>query len=772
MLKKFFALSWLKFALKRLLVLSGFKIAVFFTLVIAVAFLYAKIMPGAPFTDVLNLPDKKWIDFIIKSRPVQPHTPEVVIATIDTKSVDAYGRWPWPRARMAELVKALNEHYEVQTIGFDIVFSEPEQGGGIKVTEEYKRFFSRLKFNDPGKAGRFVRFLDQRRKALDGDTQFAKALAKSENSILGYLFFNDPESVKHLTDEDLRESAERISGSEISLLKGTIGRGVLYSGLVVEANIKKIYDGGYLSGFFNVVPDFEDGMVRRVHLLRQYGEDIYPSLDLQIIKHYYGARSIIVEADTDEISAIVVGNKVFETDRDGSILLNYKGPEKTFSHYSIADIIEHKISKEKLEGKIVLVGATEPGIFDLRTTPVGVAYPGIEIHATLLDNLMTNTYFRISSANHGATLGLILVIGLLLGVLLPNLRAAYAALFTLALLVAYVVAHRWMVMNWLTWTSAFYVVLLIGVIWASVTLYQYLVSDKDKRFIKNAFQQYLSPAVIGQLMDNPNLLKLGGERREMTAFFSDVQGFSTISEMLTPEELVGLLNVYLTQMSNIIMDYGGTVDKYEGDAIIAFFGAPVDYEDHATRGCLVTIDMQRKLEELRAVWLEEGKPRMDQRIGLNTGAMVVGNMGSEDRFDYTMMGNAVNLAARLEGANKNYGTYSMISEMTYEPAKAAIEARELDLIRVVGINTPVRVYELIAKKGELSEEQKKGIAYFAKGLELYRKQEWDEATKYFNATFKFIPDDPPAKVFIGRCEAFKANSPGEDWDGVFTAEAK
>ena len=699
---------------------------------------------------------------------------EVAIVTIDTLSVDKYGRWPWPRTRMAELVRALNEFYEVQTIGFDIVFSEPEHGGGKEVSEEYRKVFSRLGLDNSGKAARFARYLNNRIGQLDGDAQFGKQLAKNKNSVLGYLFFTNPDTLQHLTDEDLRKSAERISGSEISLLKGALNPYIIPSGYAPEPNIGKIYEGGAFSGYFNVNPDVEDGTVRRVHLLMRYGENIYPNLDLQMLRHYLGAQNIVVEADSDtgNIASITVGNMEIVTDVDGSVLLNYKGPQKTFPHYSIYDIIEHKIPKEKLEGKIVLVGATEPGIFDLRTTPVGVAYPGVEIHATLLDNLLTGSYFSLTDFNHAITLLLILAFGLVLGIALPNLRATYAAGLAVGLLFAYLFAHRWMVMNWLTWTSAIYVSLVIILVWAAVTLFQFLVSDKDKRFIKNAFQQYLSPAVIGQLMDNPNLLKLGGERREMTAFFSDVQGFSTISEKLTPEELVNLLNVYLTQMSNIIMDYGGTVDKYEGDAIIAFFGAPVDYEDHATRGCLVTIDMQRKLNELRAVWLEEGKPRMDQRIGLNTGAMVVGNMGSEDRFDYTMMGNAVNLAARLEGANKNYGTYSMISEMTYEPAKEAIEARELDLIRVVGINTPVRVYELIAKKGELSEEQKKGIAYFAKGLELYRKQEWDEATKYFNATFKFIPDDPPAKVFIGRCEAFKANSPGEEWDGVFTAEAK
>lgn len=767
--------------LKRIFSLSGFKVGMVITMVMAATFVWNTIVTD-PTGSFLNLLDKKWVDFIVKARGVEPHTSEVVIATIDTKSVDKYGRWPWPRVRFAQMVDALNDYYKVSTIGFDVVYSEPEQGGGMRVTDEYRKYFSNLKFNDSGKAVKFVRYLNNRRSQLDGDRQFGRALARKKNAILGYFFFSDPSNLQHLTEKDLRESAERINGSEISLLKGVIGPGAIPTGFAAETNIAKISTGGSLSGHFNMTPDLEDGTVRRVHLLLRHGENYYPALALQVFKHYLSAPNIIVESDGEAgITAIEVGNKLILPNSDGSILLNYKGPQKTFPHYSIYDINEHLVPKEKLEGKIVLVGATEVGIFDLRNTPVGTTYPGVEVHATLLDNLLTEpemdfakpgTYFKLTDANHGVTVMLILVFGLVLGIVLPRLRVIYAALFALGLLLGYLFVQRWMVMNLLTWTSAIYVALVVILVWAGVTLFQFLVSDKDKRFIKNAFQQYLSPDVISRLMNDPSMLKLGGERREMTAFFSDVQGFSTISEQLTPEELVHLLNVYLTAMSNIIMEYGGTVDKYEGDAIIAFFGAPVDYEDHATRACMVTIDMQRKLDELRAMWLAEGRPEMNQRIGLNTGPMVVGNMGSENRFDYTMMGNSVNLAARLEGANKNYHTYSMISEMTYEPAKDAIEVRELDLIRVVGINTPVRVYELLAKKGELDEKHKKGIAYFAKGLELYRKQSWDDAVKYFNETFKYVPDDPPAQVFIERCQEFKANPPGSDWDGVFTAESK
>lgn len=759
---------------KKLFKLSGFKVAFIITIWVFITFMLNSFDPSGSF---LNLIDKKWVDFIMKGRDVQPHSNEVVIATIDTKSVDKYGRWPWPRTRMAEMVKALNEHYNVRTIGFDIVFSEPEQGDGIRVTNEYKKVFFDygLANVDGGRAQRFVRYLDNTIQRLDGDGQFRGALKQEPNTVLGYFFFTNEESGTHLSAKELEESAKRIQGSEISLIVNTIPRGRIPEGAIVESNIGKIYDGGFLSGFFNMFPDNEDGTVRRVHLLIQYGDRIYPSLDLQMLRHYYGNPPItaVANGDTGDVEEIRLGDKVIiQPNYDGAVMLNYKGPAATFPHYSIYDIIEHNIPKEALEDKLVLIGATEVGIYDLRTTPVGVAYPGVEVHATLLDNILTGTYFRFHDYLNLLTALLILFVGILLGVTLPHLKHIYGTILTVGIIVGYTFAHRWMVMEFLSWTSFIYVVLVTIAVWGAVTLFRFLVSDRDQRFIKGAFKHYLSPAVIDQLTENPDMLKLGGERRVMTAFFSDVAGFSTISEKLEPEELVSLLNTYLTEMSNIIMRYGGTVDKYEGDAIIAFFGAPVFYEDHAARGCQVSLEMQQRLAQLREQWKAEGKPELKMRIGLNTGPMVVGNMGSEQRFDYTMMGNSVNLAARLEGANKNWGTYLCISEMTYEPAKDAIETRELDLIRVVGIQKPVRVYELVARKGELPEERLKAFRIFEKGLQLYRTQKFEDAIKHFQAVMKVIPNDPPSKTFIERCQDFLQSPPPAEWDGVFVATGK
>ncbi|MBI4084118.1 MAG: CHASE2 domain-containing protein [Candidatus Lambdaproteobacteria bacterium] len=756
--------------LKRLIAPSAFKIALLITLVIAGKFVFDVVSPSGSF---LELIDKKWVDFILKNRAVQPHSPLVAIATIDTKSVDKYGRWPWPRERMAQLIQALNERYKVHTIGLDIVFSEAEEASGLSVTDSYKQQFQKLGFNDTGKAARFIAYLEETKRRLDGDAKLGQAMGLGKNTVLGYFFFTDQAAITHESPQALAESAERIAGSEIALMKGIISPYRIPIGVAAESNIQKIFKGGIFSGFFNMNPDAEDGTVRRVHLLMRYKDNIYPSLDLQIVRHFLGASGISVEADENgSVFQIQIGDLRIFPDYDGSLMLNYKGPPQTFPHYSIYDIIEGNVPKEALEGRIVLVGATEIGIYDLRTAPVAVAYPGVEVHATLLDNILSDSYFRLSDANNLFTVMILLAMGVLLGVTLPNLKPMYGFALAIALLLGYTVAHRFMVQDLLTWTSAVYVALVIVCVWAGVTLFRFLVTDRDKRFIRGAFQQYLSPQVIEQIIENPKLLQLGGEMRHMTAFFSDVQGFSTISEKLTPGELVQLLNVYLTHMSNIVLQYGGTVDKYEGDAVIAFFGAPLSYEDHALRACHVSLDMQHKLAELREMWKKEGKPELKMRIGLNTGDMVVGNMGSENRMDYTMMGNAVNLAARLEGANKNYYCYTCISEFTYEEAKEGIEARELDLIRVIGIQTPVRIYELVARKGELDEAHVKGYAYFHKGLELYRQQQWDEAVKYFNGAMKVIPDDPPSRAFIERCTEFKKNPPPAAWDGVFVATSK
>lgn len=417
----------------------------------------------------LNLMDKKWVDFIIKERGAQPHSGRVVIAAVDTLSVDRYGRWPWPRARMAELVEALTDHYEVRTIGFDIVFSEAEREPGGDLIESVKDRFNRLGFEPSAKADRFLQFLEGAKAGVHGDARFAGALAKADNSVLGYFFFSRRGSVAHLSEAEIATAKASLAGLEISDIKGPVDRGTVPIGLLPEPNIEAIGEAALSAGFFNIIPDREDGVIRRTHLLMQFGDNVYPALGLQVFRQYLGAEAIAIETDQSGfIRTIKVGDRLIVPNFDGSILLNFKGPEGTFPRYSVFEIIERKIPKVQLQDRIVLVGATEIGLSDFRNTPVSVALAGVEIHATLLDNLLTDTYFEQTLLNDIYTLFLMLCAGLLLAVVLPMLRNLHGTALVLALVLGYTFLHSWMVTELLTWPSYVYVALTLLAVWAGV----------------------------------------------------------------------------------------------------------------------------------------------------------------------------------------------------------------------------------------------------------------------------------------------------------------
>jgi adenylate cyclase len=407
----------------------------------------------------------------------------------------------------------------------------------------------------------------------------------------------------------------------------------------------------------------------------------------------------------------------------------------------------------------------------------------VEINATIIDNILQENYLRRPPSYQFFTGALVIAIGIILSLAVARLNAVTGFLMSFAALAAYIFVNQEL-FNRGTWYNLTYPSLQIFGVYLSITAYNYFSESKQKSFIRGAFGQFLSPTVVKQLVDNPDQLKLGGDQVRMTGFFSDVAGFSTISETLTPKQLVELLNEYLTAMTDIVLKYEGTIDKYEGDAIIAFWGAPIKHSDHALRACRASLAMQKKLIDMRKVWKEQGRAEMQVRIGLNTGLMVVGNMGSASRMDYTMMGDAVNLASRLEGVNKVYGTQTMVSQFTYEDVKDQLEFRELDKIRVMGKNEPVSIYEVLTEKGSLTPEQKEGFALFAKGLENYRGQLWEEAIEVFQNVQKLIPDDPPCNAFIERCRTYiksrelsrraedKARVPPDDWDGVYQMTSK
>ena len=419
--------------------------------------------------------------------------------------------------------------------------------------------------------------------------------------------------------------------------------------------------------------------------------------------------------------------------------------------------------QEMIRGKIVMLGDTSEVSHDIFTSPIGEVY-GIEFLADTITTLLNNAPIQPASSFSEALVLLVLFLLFVLVALIPKYENA---LFFLIIL-AYAGFSFFVYIYYGVAFSMSYALIACFLSVGTINLYLFMMERKQKGFIKGAFSQYLSPTVIDQIVENPDMLQLGGERREMTPFFSDVQGFSTISEGLTPEELVQLLNEYLTAMCEIISSYNGTIDKFEGDAIIAFWGAPLELPNHASTACFATLEMQKRGEELRKMLLEQNRPMLHTRMGLNSGPVVVGNMGSADRMDYTMMGDVVNLAARLEGANKFYKTFTMISGSTYELAKDDVDCRELDILRVVGKKEPVQVFELLARKNETSSEKSGVVEQYLRGLKLYKDKNFKDAIAEFEKVLKLDPEDGPAQTYVKRCGMFLETPPEKDWDGVFT----
>lgn len=676
---------------------------------------------------------------------------DVVIAAIDEKSIDRIGRWPWPRENIARLLDRLREA-NIAVGGFDIVFSSPEENS-------------------------------------DGDVLLAKALKRLRRKIvLGYFFHFSKEGLEHLDQEELAAFVKTVARSRYTGIKKAAGVKLAPLGLrqayAVEATIDPLAKAARYAGYFNFNPE-NDGSIRRLPMLVQYQDRVdleedtdylFPPLSLTMLKKYING-SIVVDIDEFGVSRVVLAgmeqSKVIPANELGEMWINYYGPEQTFPYYSVVDILEGKVGKEQLEGKLVLIGATAIAIEDLRTTPFDKVFPGIEIHATILDNILRDRYLRPPAvSNFLIDIVSIGLLGLLLFFTIPRLGAISGGAVVSLLMGVTFAVHYYLFSSLLLITHVVPALLEIFLCAPALYVSRFVMEEKEKKYIRSAFGKYMSPLVIEQLVRDPSKLKLGGDRRELTAFFSDLAGFSTISEKMAPDELVHLLNEYLTEMTDIVLKYDGILDKYEGDAIMAFWGAPLDDAAHAEKCCRAALEMQRRLTEQRAGWEKEGRPPLTARMGINTGQMVVGNMGAETRMDYTIMGDEVNLASRLEGVNKTYGTSIIISQNTYEECGDVFEVRELDSIRVVGKEQAVVIYELLGLKGEVGGGRKKILELYAEGLAMYKKQKWDEAINIFGRIFEEDPDDGPTLNYLERCLDYRINPPGPDWSGVHVMRTK
>jgi len=738
---------------------------VLFAIIIAGTAIFAY-LTGIHFIDNIEL---KTVDLRFKIRGEIAPGNKVVLAVVDEKSIDAEGKWVWPRKKFADLIDSLSA-YGANVIAFDVGFVDPDDKGEVRTLEKIRQKLADEKI----RSAAMEKYITDLKKKADNDQLLADSISKSKAKIvLGYFFEMNAADAAHTSAKQAKIQAGDIDTSRYQFVRyaSEAAQSIpLIDAALPEANIPVIAKVSPYSGFFNMFPD-ADGVVRWVPGVLRYKKTPYAHLSLEALSAYLDQPLHLFVADHGAES-ISIGDLTIPTDELGRIMINYRGGAKTFEHISITDILHHKVDPSDLKDKIVIVGATAVGIYDLRVTPFESVFPGLEIHANLIDSVLAGDFLYHPAWSAFFDIFIIAALGLFLGFVLPRVRAlagAFTAILLTGVYIAftqYLFSHKGIVINLV------YPVMVIAVIYVIITLYKFLAEEGQKRFIKNAFSTYLSPAVVDQLIESPDKLVLGGEKREITAFFSDVQGFTTISEKLTPEALVELLNDLLTEMTDIVLEHQGMVDKFEGDAIIAMFGAPNDLKEHAKEACLASLAMQKKIDELRPKWEAEKGVTVKMRIGLFSGNAVVGNMGSKNRMDYTMMGDTVNTAARLEGVNKVYGTFTMIGETTYEAAKDSIFTRELDSINVVGKSIPVKIYQVIGLADEPDDSTRKMVRAYEDGLDAYRKMEWDAAISSFKAVLETSPDDKAAGVMISRCEEYKRQPPPDGWNGAYTMTSK
>ncbi|MDP2852419.1 MAG: adenylate/guanylate cyclase domain-containing protein [Gallionella sp.] len=713
--------------------------------------------------NVVNLPliqQLEAITYDARLRLFMPKTQyqRVVIVDIDEQSLAEEGRWPWGRDRLALLLDMLFERHHVAVVGFDMVFAEKDENSGLKVLEQLGQ--GALKA-----IPQFQSAMEKLRPQLDHDRLFAEKL-KHRPVILGYYFSgNDNRISGALPLPSLPAGA--FTGKRADFLSGS-GYG---------ANLPELQKNAYGAGHFNPLPD-HDGVTRRVPMLMEFQGAYYESLALAIVRALLGNGKLEAvfgspagEADETLEWLNIAGKIHVPVDQNACAYIPYRGPQGSFRYISASDMMRGRIDSRELQGAVVLVGTTAPGLMDMRSTPVGVAYPGVEIHANLISGMLDNTIMQKPGYTLGAEVALLLLFGVVLAVALPLLSPLKGTLASLAAIAAVTG------LNLTAWQSAHLILPLAATLSMIVALfvlsmsYGFFVESRAKHQISGLFGQYVPPELVAEMSANPKNFTMESESREMTVMFSDMLGFTKISETLSPKDLSKLMNDYMTPMTRIIHKHRGTIDKYIGDAIMAFWGAPMRDPDHARNAVLAGLEMQATLAVLRPRFIERGWPEVKIGIGANTGIMRVGNMGSEFRMAYTVMGDAVNLGSRLEGLTRQYGADFIISEATRK-AVPEVLCRELDRVCVKGKDEPVVIYEPLGLEEQVEETVKSELRLFEEALRLYRAQNWDLAEMQLLDLQKAAPDCRLYPLYLERIAHFRAEPPGTDWDGVLVFHTK
>jgi adenylate cyclase len=719
---------------------------------------------GAPILDLIEL---KTYDLRLRSRGTRPVSPAVVIAAIDEKSLDQEGRWPWPRSKIAALVDTLSAS-GARVIAFDVGFSEPDENSQLALIDQLERRMGTRAAADPALAG----FIAESRQRADNDRALAEAIRKSSAAvILGYFFHMSDASLEYrLEPREIERRLGHLTGSKypvVAYQSPDTAALPLIRGYAPEVNLDVLGEAATASGYFSLQGD-SDGVLRWMPLVIQAGDDLFPPLAILCAWHALGKPPLSVKVGHHGVDEIRMGDRVIPTDVSGQLLVNYPGPPKTFTHLSVTDILKGRVTPDAFKGRVVLVGATALGTYDLRNTPVSPLYPGVEVHAAVIDSILTQSFMVRPEWSKLFDVLAVVALASLVGGALPHLSPLRGLAFAGVLFIAYIVAARALFVTAQVWLNMVYPLLALVAAYTVLTAYYYVTEQRQRKKVKEAFQHYVAPVVVEEMLKDPKRLKLGGEVKVLTVLFSDLEGFTTYAERFEPPEMAQMLGEYYNRVTEQVFLHRGTLKEYVGDELMAIFGAPLEHADHAAQACAAALAMRDKRRELATEWKAIGRPQLRARTGINTGPMLVGNLGSRYRFAYGVLGDQVNLGSRLEGLNKVYGTEILIGENTARLVEGAFALREVDMVRVLGRTQAVRIYELIGTRASArTPEQQKAARAYAAGLEAYRQKVWNDALALFAEALAECPDDGPARTLRGRCEAFRQTPPPEEWAGVF-----
>jgi adenylate cyclase len=731
--------------------------------------------------------EHRWIDAKFRMRGEQLPAENVVIVAIDERTLKLGSFRTLRHSYYAQLVDKLSEA-QPKVIGFDMMFPDPD-------------------LSHP-----------------DDDRQFGESLGRAGNVVLGmWLDLESTAAISEIHETNLTPELEtlvaekQVFPAEINSSGTARQTSELIKGRTLQLDLPELMQGASSFGFVNFHPDAE-GRLRYQPQFIDYQGHLYPSLDLQLLRKYLDAPSPLLEENGERMERLSIGDHQIPIDKFGRYMLNFNAKSGAFQTVSMVDVIEGRVSQDVLKDKIVLIGPLAVGLGDIRPTPFDPIMPGVELHATVIDNVLTGRYlYRDATANF-IDVAVILIFGILLGIYLPRLNATRSVFCSLLLLTLFTVANI-LSFSQLHWVLGF-VYPGMGLFFTSGSMiaWKYWTEEREKKRTKNTFKYYLDQHVVEQVMNQPELLKLGGEKRELSVLFSDIRGFTSFSEKMAPTEVVHFLNQYFDKMQGLIFQYKGTLDKLIGDAVMCFWGAPIETKDHALRAVLTALEMSHEVDDLRSVLILPGGAKFEIGIGVNTGQMVVGNMGSETRMSYTVMGDNVNLGSRLESLNKYYGTRILISDRTFDEVRHMVFCRQLDTIQVKGKSQAVTIYEpmgirqlpndrrqtdrrkelttfkkikrayVMAFHGDrrkedrrmgsdrlvLKPEQEEVAAMYEHALSLYRKGDFDAAEMGFDHVLTLSPNDGPSRLMKSRISKYRLEyaGAGSHFDPVYKFDEK